>query len=197
MKPAPIKATPNRMTGTSHQRRRRGGRTRVHPSAPSPPPSSGPASTISSVVSGLMVSLAVVVAAILAVLVLVFSDQPATEQVQRIRARRGSRPQPRSPTPALAHVVSPVLLRGPPPARVLQRQLALPTVRPRAAPVEAGARPIARPSAPVVTSLTATAETVGDIGDERGTFLERLRSTIALLGLVTLVGTTVAALIGI
>src|SRR5438067_13577488 len=134
-KAAAMAATPRRTRGMIHQRlRRRDGRMGRRPPAPSPPPS-GPASTISSVVSGLMVSLAVVVAAILAVLVLVFSDQPATQRVRRIRARRGSRPQPRSPTPALAHVVSPVLLRGPPPARVLQRQLALPTVRPRAAPV--------------------------------------------------------------
>src|SRR5438874_9664191 len=126
MKPAPIKATPNRMTGTSHQRRRRGGRTRVHPSAPSPPPSSGPASTISSVVSGLMISLTVVVAAILAVLVLVFSDQPAT---QRVRGRRAGQPAPT----ATGQTSSPLILRGPPPAEVLQRQLARPTSRPRSA----------------------------------------------------------------
>src|SRR5438874_9184504 len=137
MKPAPIKATPNRMTGTSHQRRRRGGRTRVHPSAPSPPPSSGPASTISSVVSGLMVSLAVVVAAILAVLVLVFSDQPATERVRGLRGgARNRRPETfgagaQSPS---GQAASAAVLRGPPPADVLQRQLALPSPRPRTSP---------------------------------------------------------------
>src|SRR5206468_11171673 len=116
--------------GTNHQRRFRGGGGRVQPSVSPPPPSSGPASTISSVVSGLMVSLAVVVAAILAVLVLVFSDQPAT---QRLRGRRGgSRSGP--VTPASDQASSALVLRGPPAAEVLQRQLALPSARPRSAP---------------------------------------------------------------
>src|SRR3954470_12661285 len=126
------------MSGTNHQRRFRGGGGRVQPSVSPPPPSSGPASTISSVVSGLMVSLAVVVAAILAVLVLVFSDQPAT---QRIRGRRGGAPN--VPQPASApQAASGLVLRGPPPAHVLQQQLALPSNRPRAPrPASADAGP--------------------------------------------------------
>src|SRR5947209_4712838 len=115
-----------RMIGTSHQRRRRRGGVGVQGSVSPPPPPSGPASTISSVVSGLMVSLAVVVAAILAVLVLVFSDQPATQRMRRLGGR--------SSDPAPSAQASPTLvLRGPPPAAVLQRQLALPPTRPRAA----------------------------------------------------------------
>src|SRR5205807_10175651 len=108
-----------RMIGTSHQRRRRRGGVGVQASVSPLPPSSGPASTISSVVSGLMISLTVVVAAILAVLVLVFSDQPAT---QRVRGRRAGQPAPT----ATGQTSSPLILRGPPPAEVLQRQLALP-----------------------------------------------------------------------
>src|SRR5437868_9057727 len=84
-KAAAIAATARRTRGMIHQRlRRRGGRMGRRPPAPSPP-ASGPASTISLVVSGLMVSLAVVVAAILSVLVLVFSDQPATERMRCLR----------------------------------------------------------------------------------------------------------------
>src|SRR5947208_3993389 len=124
---AAIAATARRTRGMIHQRlRRRGGRMGRRPPVPSPP-ASGPASTIWSVVSGLMVSLAVVVAAILAVLVLVFSDQPATEQVRRFRGWRGVAPVP-SPAPAPGmhaeiQPEAPLILRGPPPARVLQRQL--------------------------------------------------------------------------
>src|SRR5207302_7590333 len=124
MKRAPMATMATRTMGMIQHglRRRLGGR--VQPS-PSPPPS-GPASTISSVVSGLMVSLAVVVAAILAVLVLVFSDQPAT---QRMRRLRGGSPD----TASSAQASSALVLRGPPPAAVLQRQLALPATRPRTA----------------------------------------------------------------
>src|SRR3954462_15650518 len=125
MKAATIAATSTRASGISHQRRhpRRG----AGGGASSPPSSSGSASTISSVVSGLMVSLAVVVAAILAVLVLVFSDQPATEQVRRLRGGRG----PTGPRLAGAHAQTSTVLRGPPPATVLQRQLALPPTKHR------------------------------------------------------------------
>src|SRR5436305_7471073 len=129
MNRAAVAAGATRMRGTSHQRkrRRRGGRARVQLSPSPSPPSSGPASTISSVVSGLMVSLAVVVVAILAVLVLVFSDQPAT---QRMKGSRG-RPASVQPPASSAHATSAVVLRGPPPAHVLQQQLALPSARPR------------------------------------------------------------------
>src|SRR3954447_17026207 len=119
MKRAPTAAMATRTMGMIHHglRRRFGGRVQASPS-PSPP-SWGPASTISSVVSGLMVSLAVVVAAILAVLVLVFSDQPATEQVRRLRGGRRAQPlgSPGS-RPAGAQTGAPVILRGPPPASV-------------------------------------------------------------------------------
>src|SRR4051812_24144099 len=129
MKAATIAASPRRATGISHQRRRRGGST----GAAAPSSSEEVGSTITSVVSGLMVSLAVVVAAILAVLVLVFSDQPATEQVRRLRGGRTPvSPRPRSGNGAVtAHAAAPAIRRGPPPATVLQRQLALPPVRPR------------------------------------------------------------------
>src|SRR5207237_8739462 len=111
-----------RMIGTSHQRRRRRGGVGVQASVSPLPPPSGPASTISSVVSGLMVSLAVVVAAILAVLVLVFSDQPATERVRGLRGgARNRRPATfgagaQSPS---GQAASAAVLRGPPPADVL------------------------------------------------------------------------------
>src|SRR3954447_23297707 len=119
MKRAPTAAMATRTMGMIHHglRRRFGGRVQASPS-PSPP-SWGPASTISSVVSGLMVSLAVVVAAILAVLVLVFSDQPAT---QRRRGRRAV-PSGAGQQASSAHAASGLVLRGPPPAHVLQQQL--------------------------------------------------------------------------
>src|SRR5437868_626240 len=135
MKRAPMATMVTRTMGMIHHglRRRLGGR--VQASVSPPPPSSGPASTISSVVSGLMVSLAVVVVAILAVLVLVFSDQPAT---QRVRGRRGRPQTVRGPESAI-QAASPLVLRGPPPAHVLQQQLALPTARPRTSrPTSAG-----------------------------------------------------------
>src|SRR5947199_10604753 len=117
MKRAPMATMAMRTMGMIHHglRRRLGGR--VQASVSPPPPSSGAASTISSVVSGLMVSLAVVVVAILAVLVLVFSDQPAT---QRVKGRRG-RPASVQPPASSAHATSAVVLRGPPPAHVLQQ----------------------------------------------------------------------------
>src|SRR5436190_14475940 len=162
MNRAPMAATARRIRGTSHQRPRRRAGWRVQPSVSPPPPSSGPASTISSVVSGLMVSLAVVVAAILAVLVLVFSDQPATE---RVRGLRGG-PRNRKPAALGADAQSPsgqaasaVVLRGPPPAHVLQRQLALPSPRPRPSTPAAAAQG-ATAARPVSSSLATT--TVAD-----------------------------------
>src|SRR5436309_3377505 len=131
---AAMAATPRRTRGMIHQRlRRRGGRMGRRPPAPSPPPS-GPASTISSVVSGLMVSLAVVVAAILAVLVLVFSDQPATQRVRGLRGGAWNRKPAALGTDAQSpsgQAAASAVVRGPPPAHVLQRQLALPSPRPR------------------------------------------------------------------
>src|SRR5947209_13456708 len=116
-----------RMIGTSHQRRRRRGGVGVQASVSPLPPPSGPASTISSVVSGLMVSLAVVVAAILAVVVLVFSDQTATGRAGTRRGLRGVTAP--SSSAATRPAASNSSRAGPPPADVLQRQLALPSVR--------------------------------------------------------------------
>src|SRR5438477_12724675 len=110
MKAATMAAMARRATGTAHHRQRRRG------AAGQPPSSTGAASTISSVVSGLMVSLAVVVVAILAVVFLVFTDQPATE---RWRTRRGETAVAPDGLPNGSGT-------GPPPAAVLQRQLALP-----------------------------------------------------------------------
>src|SRR5437899_792820 len=106
MNAAATRTSTSTARGTSHQRRRR------DTDGNCPPSPCGAASTISLVVSGLMVSLAVVVAAILAVLVLVFSDQPATEQVRRLRgSRRQSPPRFPEPGPALApQVAGPTLL---------------------------------------------------------------------------------------
>src|SRR5438270_9513843 len=201
---AAIAATPRRTRGMIHQRlRRRGGRMGRRPPVPSPP-ASGPASTISSVVSGLMVSLAVVVAAILAVLVLVFSDQPATERVRGLRGgARNRRPETfgagaQSPS---GQAASAAVLRGPPPADVLQRQLALPSPRPRTSP-PAAATQAATAARPASSSLATT--TVADraydvrLGrDESITFLGRVRSRVALLVLLAVVGTTVALAIGL
>jgi hypothetical protein len=133
--------------------------------------------------------------AILAVLVLVFSDQPAT---QRMRGRRGGA----RAAPADDQTSSPLVLRGPPPADVLQRQLALPSARPRS-----GATAAARPSATTRTasdvSRPLAAATVPDrtydvrLGQDEGvTFFTRMRSSVALLVLLAAVGTTVALAIG-
>src|SRR5438270_4185804 len=171
---AAIAATPRRTRGMIHQRlRRRGGRMGRRPPVPSPP-ASGPASTISSVVSGLMVSLAVVVAAILAVLVLVFSDQPATERVRGLRGgARNRRPATfgagaQSPS---GQAASAAVLRGPPPADVLQRQLALPSPRPRTSPPAAvtAARPAS--SSLATTTVADRAYDVRLGRDESITFL--------------------------
>jgi len=108
--------------------------------------------------------------------------------------------------------------RGPPPATVLQRQLALPSVRPRTPPpasnppVRASAPPVVRPSPPTspMASSTATTDAAGDadeldaddmgtwestIPDDR-TFLTRARSSVSLIVLLALVGALVALLIG-
>jgi hypothetical protein len=162
-----------------------------------------------------MVSLAVVVAAILAVLVLVFSDQPATEQVRRLRGWRGvspvASPAPASGMGADVQPEAPSILRGPPPARVLQRQLALPSARSRTFTPSGPPRPskpvtmptLSRPSrAPVVEDVPLP---VGDpeamepiiVELERTTFLTRVRSSVALLVLLTVVGALVALGIGV
>ena len=178
-----------------HQRlRRRGGSMGRRPPAPSPPPS-GPASTISSVVSGLMVSLAVVVVAILAVLVLVFSDQPAT---QRVKGRRGRPSSVQEPGSSAPHAATALVLRGPPPAHVLQQQLALPSARPRAP------RPGTAPAASgVASSKPPAAATEPDraydvrLGDQEDiSVFTRVRSSVALLVLLAGVGTAVALAIG-
>ena len=142
-----------------------------------------------------MVSLAVVVVAILAVLVLVFSDQPAT---QRVKGRRGRPQTVRGPESAI-QAASPLVLRGPPPAHVLQQQLALPTARPRTSrPTSAGPG-----SAAPAATRPLTAATVPDraydvrLGREADvTFLTRVRSSVALLVLLAAVGTVVALAIG-
>jgi len=167
-----------------------------------------------------MVSLAVVVAAILAVLVLVFSDQPATEQVRRFRGWRGVAPAP-SPgvangAPADVQAGPPLILRGPPPARVLQRQLALPSARsrtftpsgpphtPKPVTMPALSRRAASPAMEPAPELfepepleeeVAFGAFVMDV--ERTTFLTRIRSSVALLVLLTVVGTVVAVGVGV
>jgi hypothetical protein len=149
-----------------------------------------------------MVSLAVVVAAILAVLVLVFSDQPAT---QRVKGRRGTRHGRQSP-PSLAlsasssQPASPHVLRGPPPAHVLQQQLALPSGKPRA-PRHAAPATTASQSERAGTGTTTAlvADRTYDVRvakDEDVTFLSRTRSSAALVVLLAAVGTAVALAIG-
>ena len=162
-----------------------------------------------------MVSLAVVVAAILAVLVLVFSDQPATEQVRRFRGWRGVAPVPSSGpangAPAEVQAGPPLILRGPPPARVLQRQLALPSSRSRtftpSGPPHTP-KPVTMPTlsrraaAPVIEWAPDPLEE-GDafsavaVEVEPTSFLIRLRSSVALLVLLTVVGTVVALGVGV
>jgi hypothetical protein len=138
-----------------------------------------------------MVSLAVVVTAILAVLVLVFSDQPATQRMRRLRGGSAA-------TPSSGHASPALLLRGPPPADVLQRQLALPSTRPRsAAPAPGPGRPpasAATPLKPVTVPDRAYDVRLGR--DTEVTFLGRVRSSVALLVLLTAVGTAVALAIG-
>ena len=94
------------------------------------------------------------------------------------------------------------MLHGPPPADVLQRQLALPSMthRVRAATATGGGPSGASPTR---ERPTPGAETVPDraygvrLGpDERVTLLTRVRSSIALLVLLAAVGTTVALAIG-
>src|SRR5438067_2900572 len=139
MKAAAMAAITSSARGISHQRNRRlrgGGR---------PPSASWSASTIGSVVSGLMVSLAVVVAAILAVVFLAFADQPATALARRRRGPATGPFRARLSAPAqLSPVRMPAGRRGPPPARVLQAGLALPSGRPRTATLTVAAPPVAR-----------------------------------------------------
>jgi hypothetical protein len=157
------------------------------------------ASTIGSVVSGLMVSLAVVVAAILAVVVLVFSDQPATG---RAGSRRGPRAVtgPSATTPARP-AGSDSARAGPPPAAVLQRQLALPSVRrpPPAGTASPPAAPVAVQPASGPLRATGPAVATGTLGAfelDQSTFWSRLRSSVALLVLLASVGTLFALAIG-
>jgi hypothetical protein len=138
-----------------------------------------------------MVSLAVVVVAILAVLVLVFSDQPATQRVRRLRGQSTDPSSPDQASPAL-------VLRGPPPAAVLQRQLALPSSRPRSAAPAAGTAQRSAPAAKPLTPPTV-ADRAYDVRlgrDTEITFFGRLRSSAALLVLLAAVGTVVALAIG-
>src|SRR5438105_1442232 len=145
-----------------------------------------------------MVSLAVVVAAILAVVVLVFSDQPATQRVRRLRGAGQDRHQPtpvgRRPQVRSDQASSSLTLRGPPPAHVLQQQLALPSARPRAfAPASR------KPAAPTTLATKSVPDRAYDVRlgrDDGITFFARVRSSVALLVLLTAVGTTVALAIG-
>ena len=140
-----------------------------------------------------MVSLGVVVAAILAVVFFVFSDQPATERFRTRRARPAGGPAP-APPPLRPQAARSDI--GPPPARVLQRQLALPSFR-RTARRPAPSRPGPTGQAattPVPGPLPATLE--GRFEDEAVTFWTRVRSSAALLVLLAGVGTVVALAIG-
>jgi hypothetical protein len=142
-----------------------------------------------------MVSLAVVVAAILAVLVLVFSDQPATD---RMRGRRGRASSVHRPMPP-SQPASTLVLRGPPAAHVLQQQLALPSTRPRVPRPAAAGAPADAPAATKPLPRTTTPDRADDvrIGKEEGlSFFTRARSSVALLVLLAAVGTTVALAIG-
>jgi hypothetical protein len=88
-----------------------------------------------------------------------------------------------------------MLLRGPPPARVLQQQLALPSGRTRSFG-PGSAAPVASPRRVAVTSAPDIDE--GRLGNEEGvTVFTRLRSSVALLVLLATVGSTVAIAIGI
>ena len=137
-----------------------------------------------------MVSLAVVVAAILAVLYLVFSDQPATQRAHRRRASLRSVALGRD---AVSDAQAPLVLRGPPPARVLQHQLALPSSRPRTPPAATGGAP-----APVARSTVVDRTYEVRLASEEGiTVFTRVRSSVALLVLLAAVGATVAIAIGV
>lgn len=94
------------------------------------------------------------------------------------------------------------MLRGPPPADVLQQQLALPSARPRPGST-APAGPPATSRAASAGSRSLAAATVPDrtydvrLGADEGvTFFTRARSSVALLVLLAAVGTTVALAIG-
>jgi len=140
-----------------------------------------------------MVSLAVVVAAILAVVFLVFSDQPATERLRNPRARSSNGPSPPSAPPRAATAPG----SGPPPALVLQRQLALPSLRRTAsvpAPQTTPRQPIAPRPRP--RPVPSTAMPVGPFELETLTLWTRVRSSVALLVLLAGVGTAVAMAIG-
>src|SRR5437764_8799479 len=137
-----------------------------------------------------MVSLGVVVAAILAVVFFVFSDQPATARFRTRRAPDAGgparAPPPLRPEAAKSHV-------GPPPARVLQRQLALPSFR------RTARRPAASTPAAAGQSGTGGYSPVTiqpGFADDTVTLWTRLRSSLALLILLAGVGTVVALAIG-
>ena len=139
-----------------------------------------------------MVSLAVVVVAILAVLVLVFSDQPATQRAQRRRAGLGRVALGRDAFSSEAQ--APLVLRGPPPAHVLQHQLALPSARPRTPP------PAGTGTAPVPVPRSTVADRAYEVrlaSEEGVTLFTRVRSSVALLVLLAAVGATVAIAIGV
>ena len=142
-----------------------------------------------------MVSLAVVVVAILAVLVLVFSDQPAT---QRMKGSRGGARGGRQETSS-AHASPVLVLRGPPPAHVLQQQLALPSARPRTPRPAATPSPSGAGEARPLPAATVPDRTYGvRLGaQEPISLFTRVRSSVALLVLLAAVGTAVALAIGV
>ncbi|MBV9411740.1 MAG: hypothetical protein JO148_09090 [Acidimicrobiia bacterium] len=123
-----------------------------------------------------------------------FSDQPAT---QRVKGRRGSRNGQRSAQAAAlsessSQAASQLVLRGPPPAHVLQQQLALPSGRTRA-PGPSSTTP--RPAAPASTVADRTYDV--RLAQEEGvTFISRARSSAALVALLAAIGTAVALAIG-
>src|SRR5207302_9930333 len=90
---------------------------------------------------------------------------------------------------------------GPPPAHVLQRQLALPSPRPRPlTPTAAAQGATARRPASSSLATTTVADRAYDVRlgrDESITFFGRVRSSVALLVLLAVVGTTVALAIGL
>ena len=151
-----------------------------------------------------MVSLAVVVAAILAVVFLAFADQPATALARRRRGPATGPFRARLSAPAqLSPVRMPAGRRGPPPARVLQAGLALPSGRPRTATLTVAAPPVARATTEVpspvrpphpLPEMGAAPTAVGLV--ERVTVWTRLRSSVALLVLLAMVGTVFALAIG-
>ena len=111
-----------------------------------------------------------------------------------MKGRRGRPPE--EPQPSSAQASSSLILRGPPPAHVLQQQLALPSTRPRgprpqgAATAAGVAKPLTLPTRPEETYDVRLGP------DEGVTFFTRVRSSVALLVLLAAVGTAVALAIG-